>query len=218
MCLAQGAEAVSQAGVITIVLADDHALFRRGLRSMLELEPDLRVVGEAADGLEVQARVDELHPDLVLLDINMPQMDGIDAARALRRNFPYLGIVMLTMFGEDEVIERALAAGADGYLRKDTPFDDIVATVRATAAGRPDSTAPLGNASALPLFTLTDEVLLRLVMDGLTDQEIAVRAASSESNVRERLGVLYRRLGVKDRTQAAIYAITRGTEALPGER
>ena len=110
---ARGAEAVSQAGVITSVLADDHALFRRGLRSMLELEPDLRIVGEAADGLEAQARVGELHPDLVLLDINMPQMDGIDAARELRRSFPYLGIVMLTMFGEDEIIERALAAGAD---------------------------------------------------------------------------------------------------------
>ena len=206
---------MSQAGVITIVLADDHALFRRGLRSMLELESDLRVVGEAADGLEVQARVGELHPDLVLLDINMPQMDGIDAARELRRSFPYLGIVMLTMFGEDEIIERALAAGADGYLRKDTPFDDIVATVRATAAGRPDTSAQPGNISALPLFTLTDEALLRLVMDGLTDQEIAARAAFDESIVRERLGALYKRLGVKDRTQAAIYAITRGTEHLP---
>jgi len=206
---------VSQAGVITIVLADDHALFRRGLRSMLELEPDLRVVGEAADGFEVQARVNELHPDLVLLDINMPQMDGIDAARELRRSFPYLGIVMLTMFGEDEVIERALAAGADNYLRKDTPFDDIVATVRATAAGRPNTVATPGNVAALPLFTLTDEALLRLVMEGLTDQEIAARATASEGTVRERLGTLYKRLGVKDRTQAAIYAITRGTERLP---
>jgi len=215
MRVARGAEAVSQAGVITIVLADDHALFRHGLRSMLELEPDLRVVGEAADGLEAQARVGELHPDLVLLDINMPQMDGIDAARELRRSFPYLGIVMLTMFGEDEVIERAIAAGADSYLRKDTPFDEIVATVRATAAGRPDVTTPPDNVPALPPFTLTDEALLRLVMDGLTDQEIAARAAASESTVRERLGALYKRLGVKDRTQAAIYAITRGTERLP---
>jgi len=206
---------VSQAGVITIVLADDHALFRRGLRSMLELEPDLRVVGEAADGLEAQARVSELHPDLVLLDINMPQMDGIDAARELRRSFPYLGIVMLTMFGEDEVIERALAAGADNYLRKDTPFDDIVATVRATAAGRPNTVVTPGNVAALPLFTFTDEALLQLVMDGLTDQEIAARATASEGTVRERLGTLYKRLGVKDRTQAAIYAITRGTEHLP---
>lgn len=206
---------MSQATVITIVLADDHALFRRGLRSMLELEPDLRVIGEAADGLEVQERVGELGPDLVLLDINMPHMDGIDAARALRRNFPHLGIVMLTMFGEDEIIERALDAGADGYLRKDTPFDDIVATVRATATRRPAVASTPANVSALPLFTLTDEALLRLVMDGLTDQEIATRAASSEGVVRERLGALYKRLGVKDRTQAAIYAITRGTEALP---
>lgn len=206
---------MSQAGVITIVLADDHALFRRGLRSMLELEPDLRVVGEAADGLEVQAQVRELHPDLVLLDINMPQMDGIDAARELRRNFPHLGIVMLTMFGEDEVIERALAAGADGYLRKDTPFDDIVATVRTTAVGRPASAPPPADIAVPPLLALTDAALLRFVMDGLTDQEIAARADSSEGDVRARLGALYKRLGVKNRTQAAIYAITRGTEGLP---
>jgi len=142
-------------------------------------------------------------------------MDGIDAARELRRSFPYLGIVMLTMFGEDEVIERALAAGADNYLRKDTPFDDIVATVRATAAGRPNTVVTPGNVAALPLFTFTDEALLQLVMDGLTDQEIAARATASEGTVRERLGTLYKRLGVKDRTQAAIYAITRGTEHLP---
>ena len=100
-------------------------------------------------------------------------------------------------------------------MRKDTPFDEIVATVRATAAGRSDATAPPDTVSALPPFTLTDETLLRLVMDGLTDQEIAARATASESTVRERLGALYKRLGVKDRTQAAIYAITRGTERLP---
>lgn len=205
-----------EAGVITIVLADDHALFRRGLRSMLELEADLHVIGEAGDGFEVQALVRELAPDLVLLDINMPQIDGIDAARELRRTFPHLGLLMLTMFAEEEIIEQALAAGADGYLRKDTAFDEIVATVRATVAGRAVLAAAPAALSAPPSFALTDATLLQLVMDGLTDQEIAARVHADEGKVREQLGALYKRLGVKDRTQAAIYAITRGTDNLPG--
>ena len=119
--------------MIKVLLADDHALFRRGLRSMLALEDDILIVGEAADGQEAQELAAELQPDIVLLDINMPRVTGIQAAQELRRAHPNLGIVMLTMFAEDEIVEEALAAGADGYLRKDTPFDDLVATVRQVA-------------------------------------------------------------------------------------
>lgn len=205
---------VSEASVITVVLADDHALFRRGLRSMLELEADLHVIGEAGDGFEVQTLVRELSPDLVLLDINMPHLDGIAAARELRRTFPQLSIVMLTMFAEEEIVEQALAAGADGYLRKDTAFDEIVATVRATVTGRVATVVAPAKAP-LPLSTLNDATLLQLVIDGLTDREIAARAHSDEEQVREQLSALYKRLGAKDRTQAAIYGITRGTDNLP---
>ncbi len=121
--------------MITVLLADDHSLFRKGLRNMLEIEDDIRVIGEARDGIEVQHLARELQPDLVLLDINMPRVDGVATARELRRAHPDLGIIMLTMFAEDEVVDRALAAGADGYLLRDTPFGQVVEAIQATAGG-----------------------------------------------------------------------------------
>jgi DNA-binding NarL/FixJ family response regulator len=201
--------------VITVMLADDHALFRRGLRSMLELEADIQVVGEAGDGLEAQDLARELRPDIALLDINMPNMDGIDAARELRRTFPQMGIIMLTMFAEEEIVERALEAGANDYLRKDTPFDDIVSKLRATAEGRPKAAVAPATAAAAPVTSLTNRRLLALVVDGLTDSEIADRSALPEAEVRTRLAALYKHLGVTDRTQAAIYAITQGMQNVP---
>lgn len=201
--------------MITVMLADDHALFRRGLRSMLELEADIQVVGEAGDGLEAQDLARELRPDVALLDINMPNMDGIDAARELRRTFPQMGIIMLTMFAEEEIIDRALKAGANDYLRKDTPFDEIVSKLRATAAGRPKALAPSPGSGASPATTLTNRNLLALVVDGLTDDEIAARSRLPEAEVRARLLALYKQLGVSDRTQAAIYAITQGMQNVP---
>lgn len=201
--------------MITVMLADDHALFRRGLRSMLELEEDIQVVGEAGDGLEAQDLARELRPDIALLDINMPNMDGIDAARELRRTFPQMGIIMLTMFAEEEIVERALEAGANDYLRKDTPFDDIVSKLRSTAEGRPKAAAVPAAVGAAPVTNLTNRRLLALVVDGLTDGEIAARSALPEAEVRARLAALYKHLGVTDRTQAAIYAITQGMQNVP---
>lgn len=202
--------------MITVMLADDHALFRRGLRSMLELESDIQVVGEAGDGLEAQDLARELLPDVALLDINMPNMDGIDAARELRRAFPEMGIIMLTMFAEEEIIERALAAGANDYLRKDTPFDDIVAKVRATANGRPSGADQTVAPAVDPApMRLTNRTLLTMVVDGLTDSDIAAKASLSEADVRARLAALYKELGVNDRTQAAIYVITQGMQNVP---
>lgn len=128
--------------MIQVLLADDHSLFRRGLRHMLEIEDDLTVVAEARDGAEAQQLAREYQPDVVLLDINMPVVDGLTAARALRQEFPTLGIVMLTMFAEDAFVTRALAAGANGYLLKDTPFDQVVAAIRAAARGESFDSVP----------------------------------------------------------------------------
>lgn len=180
---------------------------------MLALEEDILIIGEAADGQEAQELAAELRPDIVLLDINMPRVTGIQAAQELRRAHPNLGIVMLTMFAEEEIVEEALAAGADGYLRKDTPFDELVATVRSTAERRAATPVPEGVDRVIPP-AFTDADLLRRVVDGLTDQEIAAQSGLSEGAVRDRLAALYRRIGAADRTQAAIYALTRGFDAL----
>lgn len=209
--------------MINVMLADDHALFRRGLRNMLEIEADIRVVGEAADGREAQHLAHQLRPDVAILDINMPRVDGIEAARELRRSFPAMGIIMLTMFPEEEFVERALDAGADDYLRKDTPFAEIVAKVRTAATpaavgpGRPLGTDRLVSQTAGPSRPAhgpvsRDTRLLQLLVRGLTDREIGAELGLAEREVRAHLATLYDRLGVRDRTQAAIYALRRGLD------
>ena len=122
-------------GNVTILLADDHSLFRKGLRHMLELEDDLKVVGEARDGAEARQLAQDLQPKVALLDINMPVLDGVETARELRQAFPKMGILMLTMFAEEEFVARAMQAGANGYLLKDTPYGQVVEAVRAAARG-----------------------------------------------------------------------------------
>jgi DNA-binding NarL/FixJ family response regulator len=211
--------------VIRVVLADDHQLFRQGLRRLLESERDIQVVGEAEDGLDVQRVVGELSPDVVLMDLSMAIADGISATREIVRQWPQVKVVILSMHAEEGHLFQALQAGAAGYILKNTAADQVVAAVRAAMAGGAVVAPSLANkvltefrrmASKLGVednigqLTEVELKMLQLVASGLSNKEIANRMCFAESTVKNRLSVLFQKIGVADRTQAAVYAITHG--------
>jgi DNA-binding NarL/FixJ family response regulator len=212
-------------GTIRVVLADDHQLFRQGLRALLEMERDIKIVGEASDGLEVQRLSLELEADVVLMDINMSIVDGLSATRELVRVRPDIAVIVLSMHREEGHVFQALRAGARGYLLKTSRASEVAAAVRAVAAGQslldPSVTASVVaefrrmSASASPedglgQLTETELKILQHVAAGMANKEIASKLALAESTVKNRLSVLFQKIGVLDRTQAAIFAITHG--------
>lgn len=212
------------ARLVTVLLADDHVLLRQALRTLLEFQPDIRVVAEASDGAAAIEMARQHRPDVVLLDISMPTMDGITATQRLREEFPDMGIIMLTMFGEDVQIIRAIRAGANGYLLKSSDSARVIDAIRAVARGQ-SILEPLLVSKLLDEFRrmsdprtpanvagLTERELdlLRLVARGLSNKEIANELDLAESTVKNRLSILFEKLDVKDRTQAAIYAMSHG--------
>ena len=198
---------------IGVFLVDDHPLVRAGLAGLLEATDDLSVVGEAADGEAAIARVAELEPDVVLMDVSMPGMDGIEATRRLLDDGYAGAVVMLTSFSDRARVVDALDAGAVGYLLKDSEPTEVLSAVRAAASGH----APLDPRVAgalLPsrrrdpgadLSTREREVLL-LVAEGLANKQIAKRLGIAERTVKVHLGSVFRRIGVTDRTSAALWA------------
>lgn len=217
--------------MIRVLLADDHQLFRQGLRRLLEAEHDIKVVGEAEDGLDVPAMVRELAPDVVLMDVSMGVVDGISATREITRQWPHVRVVMLTMHEEEGHLFQALQAGAAGYLLKTAGADQVLGAVRATARGGAviaptladkvltefrRMATKLGVEDELGQLTETELQMLRLLAGGLSNKEIASQMALAESTVKNRLSVLFRKIDVADRTQAAIYAISRGL--VPAQR
>jgi len=217
------------ARAISVLLADDHVLFRQALRHLLEMEFDIKVVAEASDGATAIAMVEQYHPDVVLLDISMPAMDGIIATAKLREDYPDIGIIILTMFAEDTHIIRAIRAGANGYLLKNTDSARVIEAIRAVSRGQsilePTLVAKLLDEfrkmsdvrSPTNVSGLTDRELelLRLVARGLSNKEIASTLELAESTVKNRLSILFEKLDVKDRTQAAIYAMSHGLISQP---
>ena len=215
--------------MIRVLLADDHQLLRQGVRRLLEGELGIQVVGEASDGLEVQRMAKELQPDVILMDVSMGVVDGISATRQLLRESPWLKIVMLTMHSQDGHLFQALQAGAIGYILKTAGADQVLGAVRAAAAGgsviAPSLAGKVINefrrmASKLDVddglgqLSETEMQILQLVASGLSNKEIATKLALAESTVKNRLSVMFQKINVADRTQAAIYAIKHGLAPL----
>jgi DNA-binding NarL/FixJ family response regulator len=216
---------------IGVALADDHVLFRQALRHLLEAEDDIRVVGEAGDGRSIQTLVEQQVPDVILMDINMPGIDGVTATRELKAQLPGIRIIILTMFSEDGHVIRAVRAGADAYLLKNSESSRVIDAIRAVCRGEsviePQlATKLLSEFRRVSDFRDEDSIagltsreidLLRLVATGLSNKEIATQLNLAESTIKNRLSLLFEKLDVKDRTQAAIYALSHGLIPLATE-
>lgn len=199
---------------IRILIVDDHLVVRMGLRSMIDSQSDMVVVAEAATGRETIKLFREKKPDLVLMDLRMPDMGGVEATAAICGDFPNAHVLVLTTYDGDENIYRALQAGARGYLLKDIPREEFFSAVRAVHAGQyfvpPSVAARLAQrVPALELSTREVEVL-RLIVEGLSNKEIASALAITESTVKNHVNSILAKLKVNDRTQAATAALRRG--------
>jgi DNA-binding NarL/FixJ family response regulator len=214
---------------VSVLVVDDQQLIREGIASLLSIQPGIAVVGTAADGRDAVDKALSLAPDVVLMDVRMPELDGICAAAVLRERAPGCRVVMLTTFDDEEYVVRALRAGAHGYLLKDRPAAELAEAVRLAAAGvvQMDSAAAARLASVLArsgpaeppgpsgpapaeALTLREVEVLRLVAAGWTNREIAARLYLSDGTVKNHVSRILSRLGLRDRTQAAIYARDHG--------
>jgi len=208
---------------IRVLIADDHPMFRFGLRALLSAEPDIVVAGEATDGQEAITQASNLKPDLVLMDINLPVLNGIEATRQIIRQHPNMGILIITMF-EDDTIFAALRAGARGYILKGAEGEETLRAIRAAANGEaifsPAIARRLGNYFARPLtppaeqpfqeLTARERDILRLLAQGLTNTAIAERLSLSPKTVRNQVSIIFSKIEVTDRAEAIIKAIEAG--------
>ncbi|MEU2732755.1 response regulator transcription factor [Streptomyces griseoviridis] len=207
-----------------ILLADDHALVRRGVRLILDTEPDLTVVAEADDGADAVAQAHAHRPDLAILDIAMPRLTGLQAARELSRTRPDLPILMLTMYDNDQFFFQALAAGAAGYVLKSVADRDLIAACRATLRGEPflypgavdalirDYLSRVRGGDSIAARTITDreEEILKLVAEGHSSVKIAELLVISHRTVERHRANLLQKLGLKDRLELTRYAVRVG--------
>jgi DNA-binding NarL/FixJ family response regulator len=216
--------------VIRLLLADDHTMLREGLRRSMDTA-GFEVVGEARDGAEAVELVGALRPDVVLMDVSMPVLDGVEATRQIHRSYPDVQVLMLTMHADAEVLTRALAAGAVGYLVKDSSTDEVVQAVRLAASGdtilspelagsmlsevhRLADTPPPGEAAPAVdndgIISKREEEVLQLVAEGLSTPEVAERLYISLKTVKNHLASIYAKLDSRDRTQAVVRAVKMG--------
>jgi DNA-binding NarL/FixJ family response regulator len=199
---------------IRILTADDHHLIRAGVASFLATEPELQVVAEAANGEEALERYRDVRPDLVLMDLSMPVMDGLAATRAILEEFPDARIIALTTYAGDEDIHRALDAGAMGYLVKDMMVADVLKVIRLVMSGRrgipPAVAATLAEHTPRIALTPRETEVISLMSTGLTNAQIAGRIGRTEETVKVHVKNILRKLNAHDRTEAVTIAVRRG--------
>jgi len=207
-----------------VIICDDQAIVRDGLEMLLKLEADIQVVGIAEDGAMAVEMVAKNTPDLVLMDLKMPVMNGVEATRQIRAKYPEVRILVLTTYADDEWVFDAIQAGASGYLLKDTPRDELIKAVRGTLTGKTyvdPSVAgkvleQVSSHQTQPATLITRQLtnreieVLRLIAKGLSNADIAGRLFLSEGTVRNHVSAILAKLGVSDRTQAAVIAIQHG--------
>ena len=197
-----------------MLVVDDHALFRTGVANIINQESDLRVVAEAGNGAEAVAAFEQHHPDVTLLDLRMPVMDGVETVRQIRSREPHARVIVLTTYDTDDEIARALKAGAKAYVLKDIAADDLVSCIRDVLAGKtylaPAAAAKLAEGVTHVQLTPRELATLRLTADGKANKEIASELGISERTVKTHLGHLFEKLGVTSRTEAIKVATRRG--------
>ena len=207
---------------IRILIVDYHSVVRQGLKMFLALDPELEVVGEAANGSEALRLARELEPDVVLMDLLMPVMDGVTATEVIRRELPGIEVIALTSVLEDQVIFKAMRAGATGYLLKDTESEELCRSIKAAAAGQvqlsPQVAARLMQEVHVPespeSLTKRETEVLRLLAQGKANKEIAAALVIGEKTVKTHVSNILSKLGVSSRTQAALYAVRLGLVSL----
>ncbi|HEX9373616.1 MAG TPA: response regulator transcription factor [Roseiflexaceae bacterium] len=198
-----------------LIIVDDHAIVRQGLRAIIRVTPDMQLVGEAENGREAVDLVTALHPDVVLMDLVMPELDGVAAIALIKRDWPAVRIIALTTFVESEQVLGAVQAGADGYLLKDVDVQELTRAIRTVHGGQPylhpAATRHLLEAGARPepasaSLTGREQAVLALVGRGLTNRQIADALAISQKTVSVHVSNMLSKLGLASRTQAALYA------------
>ena len=207
--------------MIRILLVDDQVIIRQGLKSMLESNADMEVVGEAENGQRALEQVPTLHPDVVLMDIRMPVMDGVAATRAIAQQYPQIKVLVLTTFDDDEYVSQAMRLGAKGYLLKDTEPDELALAIRAVYKGHtqlgpglfekalmfvPTPVSSIDEPPELAQLTPRELEVLRLMASGANNREIAQSLFLSENTVKNYVTNILSRLNLRDRTQAALFA------------
>jgi two-component system NarL family response regulator len=210
---------MSDARRITVLIADDHPIFRAGLRTLIDGQPDMLVVGEAANGREAVALFSRYRPAVTLMDLRMPDLDGPAAIRAVLAVDPGARVIVLTSYDGDDDVERAAHAGAAGYLLKDTFAEGMLDAIRDVDAGEllfdEEVAAKLAGRNAAPSLSPRELTILELLARGLSNKEIQAALSIAEGTLRNHLKRIFDKFGVTDRTQAALLGIKRGLIRMP---